>query len=53
MSSTAWGTGWRCGDAQGVDGIEVQGVNVKMQQSEIQGDQDKILQHEDEVDTVA
>ena len=31
--------------------IEIQGVSAQMQQSIIQGDQDKILQHEDEVDT--
>ena len=39
------------GDAEGVDDIEVQGVSAQMQQSVIQGDQDKILQHEDEVYT--
>ena len=36
-----------------MDDIEVQGVSAQMQQSVIQGDQDKILQHEDEVDTEA
>ena len=41
----------REGDAQGVDDIELRGVSAQMQQSIIQGDQDKILQHEDEVDT--
>ena len=45
--------GERDRDAQGGDDIEVQGVSAHMQQSVIQGDQDKILQHEDEVDTGA
>ena len=44
--------GERDGDSQGGDDIEVQGVSAHMQQSVIQGDQDKI-QHEDEVDTGA
>ena len=34
-----------------MDDIEVQGASAKTQQSVIQGDQDKIIQHEDEVDT--
>ena len=33
--------------------INIQGVSAQMQQSVIQGDQDKILQHEDEVDSGA
>ena len=36
-----------------MDDIELRGVSAQMQQSIIQGDQDKILQHEDEVDTGA
>ena len=31
-------------DAEGVDDIEVQGVSAQMQQSVVQGDNDKILQ---------
>ena len=38
-------------NAQGVDDIEVQGVSAQTQQSVIQGDQDKIIQHEYEVYT--
>ena len=36
-----------------MDDIEVQGISAQRQQSVIQGDQDKIIQHEDEVDTGA
>ena len=43
--------GERDGDSQGGDDIEVQGVSAHMQQSVIQGDQDKILQHENLLDT--
>ena len=36
-----------------MDDIVVQGVSAQIQQSVIEGDQDKILQHEVEVDTGA
>ena len=36
-----------------MDDIEIQGVSAQMPQSVIHGDQDKILEHEDDADTGA